>query len=192
MISERFCQPRSIAPDLKLNHYLGSLERGIGWRDEYGVIVLQTCTSFRLPTNWLELARWCITSKVKNAGSQQWRRFAKDLRAARPDISTIVSYSDPAQGHTGALYRACNWWWAPTWHRLRPPPSGNGSWSNGVVQGVKDRWIFALQDDPNRMGLLKIRDKWCVSHLPWAEYREPGGADYKRFTQSVDDAPSKA
>ena len=48
-------------------------------------------------------------------------------------VSTVVSYSDPSAGHTGSLYRACNWIWAPTWLRLRPPPGLD----LGMVAGSK-------------------------------------------------------
>lgn len=134
--------PRSVAHILAENHYLGPLYRGLAWQDDFGVIIVTAPTARHIPQHWLELARWCIVSRVKNGGSQQWRSFYRALRKARPDITTVVSYSDPAQGHTGALYRACNWWYAPTWHRLRMPPSGSGSWDGVTTQTPKDRWIW--------------------------------------------------
>ena len=126
-------------------HYLGSTGRGFAWSDEYGVLVLAKPTSRRLPQDgtWLELVRWCLTGE-RNGGSRQWARVVRWLRAERPDVTTVVSYSDPGVGHTGALYKACNWTWAPTWHRLFPPPSGNGSWADGEPQSVKDRWVYEL------------------------------------------------
>lgn len=147
-------------------HYLGTTHRGAAWVDEFGCLVIAAPTSRRLPVNWLELSRWCISSTERNAGSRQWGAFVKSLRKARPDVTTIISYSDPSQGHTGALYRACNWWWAPTWHRFSPPPSGNGSWHNGKYQNVKDRWVFALRRDAERLAILRAS---------WPAYREPGG-----------------
>ena len=73
-------------------------------------------------------------------------------------MTTVVSYSDPSVGHTGALYKACNWTWAPTWHRLRPPPTGNGSWKNGEAQSVKDRWVCILAPDTRRDEILRVKD----------------------------------
>lgn len=137
--------------------------------------------SRHLPADWLELVRWCITGG-KNAGSQQWAGFARWARATIP-ATTVISYSDPSQGHTGALYRACNWWWAPTWHRLRPPPSGNGSWTEGNRQAVKDRWVFPLRADAKRAPLLIVNDPAILKRLPWATYREPGGVPFKRFIE---------
>lgn len=178
-------QPRSVAHILAASHYLGSIDRGMAWRDEFGVIVVGPPTSRRIPLNWLELIRWCIVSRDKNAGSQQWAAFVRGVRAARADVTTIVSYSDPSAGHTGALYRACNWWWAPTWHRLRPPPTGNGKWSEGEkAESVKDRWIFPLRKDKARAGVLVATDESVLRAKPWARYREPGGADYRAFIES--------
>jgi len=49
-------------------------------------------------------------------------------------------------GHTGALYKASGWMWKPTWHRIKPPPTGNGSWGSGL-ESVKDRWAYFLHPD---------------------------------------------
>lgn len=95
-------------------------------------------------------------------------------------VTTVVSYSDPSVGHTGALYRACNWWWAPTWHRLRPPPTGNGKWTTQQAQSVKDRWVFPLAPDAERAALLLVRDTSILRRWPFVVYREPGGVPYKK------------
>jgi hypothetical protein len=140
-------------------HYLGATGRGFGWSDEYGALVLAKPTSRRLPQDgtWLELVRWCLVG-TPNGGSRQWSRVARYLRRDRPEVTTVVSYSDPSAGHTGALYKACGWQWAPTWHRLYPPPSGNGAWKDGEAQSVKDRWVFILGADLRRDELLRVKD----------------------------------
>lgn len=163
-------------------HYLGPINRGTPYRDEFGVLVLANPSSRRLPqSRWLELVRWCLFG-TRNGGSQQWKRVCRSIRSTRPEVTTIVSYSDPSVGHTGALYRASNWLWAPTWHRLRTPPSGNGKWSaSGKVEAVKDRWIYPLRPDPARAELLRIKDAALVRKYPWAEFREGVGGDYKRW-----------
>jgi hypothetical protein len=144
---------------LDAKHYLGRAHRGEAWSDEFGGIVLGPPTSRHLPTDWLELSRWCLVGG-ENAGSRQWSAVARWLRSERPHVTTVVSYSDPSVGHTGALYKACNWIWAPTWQRLRPPPTGGGSWDRGVTQQApKDRWVFPLQPDARRVVLLIPRDK---------------------------------
>lgn len=162
-------------------HYLGPSQRGVVYRDQYGLMLFASPSSRHLPQDWLELVRWCIIGKEKNAGSRQWKSarlwLLREYRAA----TTVVSYSDPAAGHTGALYRACNWQWAPTWHRLRPPPTGNGSWTEGNPEGVKDRWVFPLRPDSERAGRLLIHDEGLRKLMPWAEYREGHGGDYKRW-----------
>lgn len=156
-------------------HYLGPMTTGRfelcvgGWRG--GALV--ACQVWRRPTarhlpndgTWLELSRWCLTPEAgANAGSRQHGWVARWLRGARPAVTTLVSYSDPSRGHSGALYRACNWRWAPTWHRLRPPPSGHGAWTPGQRQEVKDRWVFDLRPDPARAAILAVSDEAAVRH----------------------------
>jgi hypothetical protein len=157
-------------------HYLGPTNAaGFGWKDEGGVMLFAAPRSRRLPSDWLELVRWCLTG-VPNAGSQQWARFCRWARLHH-SATTVISYSDPAQGHTGALYRACNWQWAPTWLRLRPPPSGGGSWTGEHRQEVKDRWVFPLHSDDRRPFALALADEALMRSMPWAQF--PG--DYKRW-----------
>lgn len=157
-----------VNPLLAREHYLGPLASGGrilfgGFRD--GACV--ACQVWRLPTSrhlpsdgtWLELSRWCLTPAAgPNAGSRMHRFARRWIRANEPRVTTLVSYSDPSAGHTGALYKACNWGWAPTWHRLRPPPSGNGSWKSGQRQAVKDRWVFAMRRDARRAQILSVKD----------------------------------
>jgi hypothetical protein len=151
-------------------HYLGPVNRGRVFRDRRGVMVFANPSSRRLPQErWVELVRWCI---VDGIGSEQWKDAKAWLSTELPGVSTVVSYSDPGAGHTGALYRACGWLWAPTWHRLREPPSGNGNWGTGR-QGAKDRWIAVLQPDADRARLLRVEDDSLRKRMPWAEYREP-------------------
>lgn len=173
----------TVSEILQTNHYLGPIRRGFAWKDEFGVIVLGHPTSRRVPQQWLELTRWCIVSNQKNAGSKQWAAMIKALKKKMPDITTIVSYSDPSVGHTGALYRACNWLWAPTWHRLRPPPTGQGSWTEGKQQSVKDRWVFLVKEDALREDVLVAKDASILKRMPFARYIEPQGANYKAWRE---------
>lgn len=180
---------------LSAHHYLGASGRGFAYRDEVGVMVFANPSSRRLPQRrWVELVRWCILPGAgANAGSKQWARAVQWLRSACDDVTTVVSYSDPSAGHTGALYRACNWLWAPTWHRLRPPPSGHGRWTEtGNTEAVKDRWVFPLATDDEREQLLAVQDDSVLRSVPFASYREPkirngrisgGGGDYKQWTR---------
>lgn len=140
-------------------HYLGSTGRGFAWSDDDGVLVLAKPTARLLPQDgtWLELVRWCLVGN-RNGGSRQWAKVVRWLKRELPEVTTVVSYSDPAAGHTGAVYKAANWQWAPTWHRLYPPPSGNGSWRDGERQSVKDRWIYVLRPDDRRDAILSVKD----------------------------------
>jgi hypothetical protein len=149
-------------------------------------MVFANPSSRHLPADWLELTRWCLTGGP-GAGTRQWASFLKWTRRQRPS-TTIVSYSDPSQGHTGALYRACGWRWAPTWHRLRPPPTGNGKWSAAKAQAVKDRWVYLLAPDERRSKVLNLNDSACERRWPGTSFDEPKwrketarSADYTGF-----------
>lgn len=180
---------------LEDRHYLGPSHRAtLVYQDVYGVMVFAPPTARYLPKDWLELVRWCLEGEP-NAGSRQWKAAIEWLRT-NSDASTVVSYSDPSVGHTGALYRACNWLWAPTWHRIKPPPSGNGRWTLNASQSVKDRWIAILTPDPRREPILSVKDRGVMRELPWVQYREPkwkrgvpmlatGGGDYKRWLKEL-------
>jgi hypothetical protein len=150
---------------LSIAHYLGPIGAARHvfiaiQRDQLvAVQVWRWPTARHLPSDgsWLELSRWCLTPDAgKNAGSKMHAYCVKWLRKHESTVKTLVSYSDPSQGHTGALYKACNWQWAPTWLRLSPPPSGNGNWGTNKVQHVKDRWIFRLGRDAQTDSVLAI------------------------------------
>lgn len=174
---------------LDAKHYLGSRKAALTYEDEFGVLKFDAPTARRLPQEWLELVRWCIVGGP-NDGSRQWSRVAEWL-LSKSQATTVVSYSDPSVGHDGALYRACGWLWAPTWHRLRPPPSGNGQWTPGQISSVKDRWVYLLREDPTRERRLQLGDKSAFKAMPWAQYVEPkwkrgrpkqgGGGQYWRW-----------
>ena len=166
------CRAADVAAFLDAHHYLGRANRGWAWSDEQGVIVFTNPNTRHLPADWLELVRWCLVGE-KNGGSRQWKAVSRFLRHEMPHVTTVVSYSDPSQGHTGALYKACNWIAAPTWLSLRPPPSGNGSWDGETVQAVKDRWIFPLQKDARRELVLSIKDDRLARDFADREYRDP-------------------
>jgi hypothetical protein len=168
-----------VAALLTVKHYLGPVKAGGAQAVVVGAVdgqvvaaqVWRRPTSRRLPADgtWLELSRWCLTPEAgADAGSRMHAQAVKLLRL-NFGVGTLVSYSDPSQGHTGALYRACNWRWAPTWHRLRPPPTGQGNWGTDQVQHVKDRWVFPIGHDPRRQDILMVNDggairRWLASN----------------------------
>jgi len=170
------CKPSDVAKILSERHYLGPTTRGFAWLDEYGVIVLASPSSRHLPTDWLELTRWCLNGEP-NAGSKQWSKVVQYLMKSH-SATTVISYSDPSVGHTGALYKASNWLWAPTWQRLRPPPSQGGSWDGKKRQSVKDRWVYPLRPDPRRQSVLRVNDE-SLQRKGCPSYQEP-----KRFTKA--------
>ncbi len=142
---------------LEVHHYLGPSsisELALGLWDEDQR--LRQCQVWKYPTarlvpqEWFELARWCIApGSGPNAGSKFHGQAIRLLRSLRPELQTLVSYSDMTK-HNGALYRACNWEEAPTHHaeRFRANgvgyPSGHGSWDGVTRQEPKLRWLFNL------------------------------------------------
>lgn len=158
---------------LHKHHYLGPRSRGNVFVHELGVIVYGAPTSRRLPKDWIELSRWCLPDSAPNAGTSMFADYVGYIRRNHPYATTIVSYSDPSAGHDGALYRACNWLWAPTWQRLRPPPSGGGKWTGAKNESVKDRWVYLLRPDSNRENVLRISDSSVRRKWPFASYVEP-------------------
>lgn len=162
-----------INPMLRREHYLGPLDSGqtvlvglVGGRVVAGQ-VWKLPTSRHLPFDgtWLELSRWCLTRDAgENAGSKFHAAAVRYLRKTDAKVTTLVSYSDPSVGHTGALYRACNWQWAPTWLRLRPPPTGHGAWQDGNTQAAKDRWVFPIRRDAKRTDLCEVKDASAIRH----------------------------
>lgn len=181
---------------LQEHHYLGACGRArLTYRDRFGVIVFAAPASRHLPRHWLELSRWCLVGE-RNGGSRQWAAARRWLAEQRHDVTTVVSYSDLSVGHTGALYRACNWLWAPTWHRLCPPPTGFGSWDGRTTQAVKDRWIWVVRPDEERLAVLALKDSY-ERRFQGASYREPkfrrgvpiggtGGGDYQRWGRKAE------
>lgn len=180
---------------LSKHHYLGPLNSGarmtiVGQRDGEAVAAMmwKHPTSRRLPADgsWLELSRWCLTAAAgENAGSRMHKWSVRLIRDHLPEVTTLVSYSDPTHGHTGALYRACNWQWAPTWVRLRPPPSGHGDWGTGQ-QGIKDRWAFCIRRDARRSDVLAIDDAAAIRY--WQERATETELGWARRSLNLRDA----
>jgi hypothetical protein len=156
---------------LDSDHYLGNhgARARLIYNDEHGAIVFSSPSSRRLPSGWLELSRWCLMEGA--IGSKQWAACLAWL-ADKTTATTIVSYSDPSVGHDGALYRACGWWWAPTWHALREPPTGSGI-RGGKLQRAKHRWVYLLSRDDEREQILKLKDAAVERRFPFASYSEP-------------------
>lgn len=92
----------------------------------------------------------------------------KMLRKHSPGIKMLVSYADPAQGHTGQVYRAANW----------------------IYMGRTKR--KALRVDGSRMHKRTASDKWgTLTNIPWEwEYEEAGKHKFilpldKRFARTI-------
>lgn len=167
---------RDLIPLLEREHYLGPLKGArlaiAGHNDGELVagMIWRRPTSRRIPPDgsWLELSRWCLTPAAgPNAGSRSHAASVRLIKEHQPGVKTLLSYSDPSAGHRGELYRACNYLWIPTWHRLRPPPTGLGSWDGVKSQAVKDRWLYPLRRNPQVPELVSVRDPGAIRR--WTE-----------------------
>lgn len=57
-----------------------------------------------------ELARlWIADSEPRNSESWFIARAVRYVRRHHRDVAALVSYADPAAGHSGVIYRASNW-----------------------------------------------------------------------------------
>lgn len=169
---------------LNQSHYLGAggMRARLMYGDEHGLIVFSSPASRRLPRDWLEVSRWCIVPG--GIGSAQWSHAVKWIRELS-DSTTIVSYSDPSRGHSGALYRAANWIWAPVWHVLREPPTGCGTRA-GKKQRAKHRWVYLLKPDGRRATALALQDEALTRRYPWVGYSEPAWRRGRPVVQNQD------
>lgn len=148
-----------VNPILHTFHYLGPVGGAIKAilvnRSVLGEI--DQCQVWKLPIarhlpsdgTWLELARWCIVTDEKNAGSWFMGRARRWMRRNMPEVSTLVSYSELGR-HSGGLYRASGWELKPTHHSERfhkdgiGYASGHGNWRGGARQAPKERWVIEL------------------------------------------------
>jgi len=109
----------------------------------------------------LELDRFCINPKYqkKNFGSFFLAASSKIVKSVRTDLTALVSFADPAQGHQGTIYRASNWTEAPG--RLRndyqyQDVDGKIIHKKTIFDSAKVRGLKELQYASN-IGLIKIK-----------------------------------
>ena len=63
------------------------------------------------PSEVRELVRFCIHPDFhkKNFGSWFLSRVSSEYTSKNPAISTLISFADTTQGHTGSIYKAAGW-----------------------------------------------------------------------------------
>src|SRR5690606_17777398 len=73
------------------------------------------------PSEVLELTRlWIEDGYGKNIESYVISQCLKQIEQRDKNISVIVSYADPEQGHDGVIYQATNWLYQGTDFGLMP------------------------------------------------------------------------
>ena len=112
----------------------------------------------------------------KNTESWFISRALKMLKAERPDINAVITFSDTSEGHTGVVYRATNAYsigstgrivfYRDTSGRLRHPrqcgknitraEAGRRGWTP-EVRASKNRFLYLLADNKrHKKELLKL------------------------------------
>ena len=117
----RRCQPsetRAIHEWMKEVHYLKSAPPGhvaalefIEGKERVGAMLLGRPAARSYDADLiLELTRaYFVDSAPKNTESQGLSMMRAWVRKWLPGIRLLISYSDPAQGHTGTIYAADGW-----------------------------------------------------------------------------------
>jgi hypothetical protein len=115
----------------------------------YAVAIWTNPTSPKLPQlEWLMLKRWAIADDAPpNTASRMMRWMKSDIRRRLPEVTTLVSYSDP-DTHHGGIYRACGWTDDTTTQRN----SSSNAWHNRKRNGKADnelckrvtRWLMMV------------------------------------------------
>jgi hypothetical protein len=71
------------------------------WIEDFGCIAIAASTSSGVRSHALKVVRWCLLG-IESTESCRRSRFVRAPRPARPDVSSILYYFEPNQGHTGA------------------------------------------------------------------------------------------
>lgn len=93
----------------------------------YAVAIWTNPSAAKLPQrSWLMLKRWAIADDApEQTASRMMMWMVRNIRKLLPEVTTLVSYSDP-DAHDGAIYKACNWDEGETTKRSR----GGKQWRN--------------------------------------------------------------
>ena len=111
-------ESREIAAWIKQHHYLKSTPPGYVLALEYflrgklvGAHLVGRPANRNLDADRvLELTRaYFLDEAPKNCESQALAMMRKHIRTWLPNVRLLISYSDPEQGHTGAIYEADGW-----------------------------------------------------------------------------------
>lgn len=82
------------------------------------------------PGCW-ELSRlWCAEELPKNSESWFIAQAVQHVRRTHQSVRRLVSYADPAAGHSGTIYRAANWHYDGLTDSERKTPRFD-YWANG-------------------------------------------------------------
>lgn len=149
----RRCQPsesRELAAWIKDRHYLASTPPGyvvalefLEGRQRFGAMLLGRPASRAYDADRvLELTRMFFTDEApRNSESAALAMMRAWVRKWLPGIRLLLSYSDPAAGHTGGIYAADGW--AP-FGRTATAKSWGWKSRDGrrdSPQGPKQRWV---------------------------------------------------
>ena len=86
------------------------------------------------------------------------------LKKNRKDITAIISYSDPQQGHVGTIYQATNWLYQG--NKIRPSDSWLFKWEeDGKWQHPRTIFPYYGTNDIEKISTLVEKDFWIKKEL---------------------------
>jgi hypothetical protein len=114
-----------------------------------------------------ELVRVALSGAQAHQTSHYLSAAVKRFFATHPSIGVLISYADKNQGHSGALYRACNWFYLGEF-----PGAGNAILLNGVVTHCRSvgstygtrsiTWLRENVDENCQSIPLLGKHKFCI------------------------------
>ena len=144
--------PNDLLRDMMLNkHYLKTMPRGCKY--VYGLYnngaLIGGCmighpVGANVEKNTLELKRFYLEPDCeKNTASWFMSRCIRDLKNI---TKNIITYADPREGHTGVIYKACNFVYMGKQKQGTPyyKVKGKKIWSNNIFRQDDDTIVKIL------------------------------------------------
>lgn len=123
---------------------------------------------------------YIIDDTPKNMESYFIAKVMKKMKTVRPDIHTIISYADSTEGHTGAIYKASNFFYCglqesksvfyrnPITNKLIHPRQCGVNISR--KEAISNGWLIEKRRGKHRFVLINApsrKRKYLINELQW-------------------------
>ena len=160
------CSWHSIKEMFLVHHYLKSmpacilacylLENCKNFFEKYGGAVF-SIGRIQYDKKFLEFSRLWITDDLgKNTESWFVSRCLKILEKKFPEYKGVVTWADPKQGHTGALYKACNFIYDGQSRKVK---RFKGKYGNTIYQRTATKNEIPIGEDESKRRFIYYFDK---------------------------------